>query len=466
MGRHRSHQSVRQSPGRCSPAFLKGAASSYPIPLHVHICIFFFFWFFSSYLLFFFAPPHPPPPTDQAGSPAAASWNVGDECRCRWSEDGVIYNAVVDEIDAAKDTCTITYTDYGNTETVRTASLLQLHARSELKKPAQQEHQPAPTPTPAPVPAAAAAAAAAAVAPSWKVGDKCSSVHCSDGNKYPAVVETISYDAGTCTVVFDATGGRQYETPLDALEMAAGGGEAPGAAAAAAAAAMEERRAPHQTHSYPEHQSLHPHQPTHDGGPWAAEWAEYHAREQAAAAAPPAPPNNNAYGHEAGVSFGSPSRYPASASASSASSAARRPPTTGRMGTPQSRSHDSSFHAAQHQYPGGDGGGVYADAHSAYARSAYARLPPPPPPQQPADRLASASASPFHPLDHHHQHHRHHQQRPHTTPPPPPQPPHFPSYPPGMPPPANEREESLANMLMAWYQSGFQTGYYVGLSHR
>jgi hypothetical protein len=35
-----------------------------------------------------------------------------------------------------------------------------------------------------------------------------------------------------------------------------------------------------------------------------------------------------------------------------------------------------------------------------------------------------------------------------------------------MPTPATEAEESLANMLMAWYQSGFQTGYYLALSRQ
>ena len=51
-------------------------------------------------------------------------WRVGDECRAVWSEDGVIYRAVIDAIDPDSHSCTVTFTDYGNTDEAWLSELL------------------------------------------------------------------------------------------------------------------------------------------------------------------------------------------------------------------------------------------------------------------------------------------------------------------------------------------------------
>ncbi|XP_070543427.1 survival motor neuron protein 1-like isoform X2 [Ptychodera flava] len=53
-----------------------------------------------------------------------SKWNVGDHCRAIYSEDGLIYDCVIQSIDAAKGTCLVKYTDYGNEEDIELTELL------------------------------------------------------------------------------------------------------------------------------------------------------------------------------------------------------------------------------------------------------------------------------------------------------------------------------------------------------
>ena len=43
-------------------------------------------------------------------------WKVGDHCQAIFTEDGVLYNAVVLSIDPARQSCVVRYTEYGNEE--------------------------------------------------------------------------------------------------------------------------------------------------------------------------------------------------------------------------------------------------------------------------------------------------------------------------------------------------------------
>ncbi|KJE88355.1 hypothetical protein CAOG_000018 [Capsaspora owczarzaki ATCC 30864] len=53
-----------------------------------------------------------------SGKPETSSraWKQGDLCRATWSEDGIVYNATIDELCADGIHCWVTYTEYGNQE--------------------------------------------------------------------------------------------------------------------------------------------------------------------------------------------------------------------------------------------------------------------------------------------------------------------------------------------------------------
>ncbi|XP_067667328.1 survival of motor neuron-related-splicing factor 30-like [Haliotis asinina] len=50
------------------------------------------------------------------------SWSVGDKCSALYSQDGMYYEALIDEI-LDDGTCTITFDDYGNTDVTQISSL-------------------------------------------------------------------------------------------------------------------------------------------------------------------------------------------------------------------------------------------------------------------------------------------------------------------------------------------------------
>ncbi|EGD76037.1 hypothetical protein PTSG_00746 [Salpingoeca rosetta] len=56
--------------------------------------------------------------------PAAKEWKVGDECRAVWTEDEEIYDAEITSISADGTTCTVLYTEYGNSEEQPLTALL------------------------------------------------------------------------------------------------------------------------------------------------------------------------------------------------------------------------------------------------------------------------------------------------------------------------------------------------------
>jgi survival motor neuron protein len=43
-------------------------------------------------------------------------WKIGDSCRAVYSEDGVVYDAVIESIDSAAGTCVVRYIGYDNVE--------------------------------------------------------------------------------------------------------------------------------------------------------------------------------------------------------------------------------------------------------------------------------------------------------------------------------------------------------------
>mmetsp|Transcript_20026 Transcript_20026/g.52005 ORF Transcript_20026/g.52005 Transcript_20026/m.52005 type:complete len:331 (+) Transcript_20026:209-1201(+) len=162
-----------------------------------------------------------------------SAWAVGDACRAVWSEDGVVYRAQIDSIDDRAGSCTVTFTDYGNSDTAQLGALL----------PPEIDLPSAGVPT-AEVPSAAATAPttaaaapplaspsrrasgsserhtwqpveppAAPVTSRWRIGDACRCIYRVDGLVYPAVVLDVSADGRTYSVRFDGYGNEQAGTP-------------------------------------------------------------------------------------------------------------------------------------------------------------------------------------------------------------------------------------------------------------
>ncbi|XP_040277412.1 survival motor neuron protein [Bufo bufo] len=59
----------------------------------------------------------------KTNSAPVKKWRVGDSCNAIWSEDGNLYPASIDSIDAKRGTCIVTYTGYGNSEEQSLADL-------------------------------------------------------------------------------------------------------------------------------------------------------------------------------------------------------------------------------------------------------------------------------------------------------------------------------------------------------
>ena len=62
-------------------------------------------------------------------------WHVGDSCRAVYSEDELIYDAVIVSIDASASICVVKFCGYGNTEEQNVSDLLPPITRKEGKSP-------------------------------------------------------------------------------------------------------------------------------------------------------------------------------------------------------------------------------------------------------------------------------------------------------------------------------------------
>jgi len=51
-------------------------------------------------------------------------WHIGSQCRCKYSEDGLIYDATIISLDEDGDMCTVRYAFYNNEEHQRLCDLL------------------------------------------------------------------------------------------------------------------------------------------------------------------------------------------------------------------------------------------------------------------------------------------------------------------------------------------------------
>ncbi|XP_077989191.1 survival motor neuron protein-like [Glandiceps talaboti] len=65
-------------------------------------------------------------------------WNVGDKCRAVYSEDGVVYSAIIKSIDFTNKTCCVTYIGYGNEEELELSELLP--PQSENARSTREQH--------------------------------------------------------------------------------------------------------------------------------------------------------------------------------------------------------------------------------------------------------------------------------------------------------------------------------------
>ena len=66
-------------------------------------------------------------------------WRVGDQCRAKFSEDNLIYEAEILSLDEETGTCYVRYTDYGNEEEHDIKDLLLAHGSSQKKKSKQED---------------------------------------------------------------------------------------------------------------------------------------------------------------------------------------------------------------------------------------------------------------------------------------------------------------------------------------
>lgn len=53
-----------------------------------------------------------------------SQWQVGDSCCAYWSEDGLLYAAIIASIDEKKGTCVVVFKGYGNEEEQKLEDLL------------------------------------------------------------------------------------------------------------------------------------------------------------------------------------------------------------------------------------------------------------------------------------------------------------------------------------------------------
>ena len=133
-------------------------------------------------------------PRKGGGRPATPQWREGDRCRAAWTEDGVVYDAVVDWVGGGQ--AQVTYTAYGNSEVLPLSAL-----------------QP---------PAMDGTATRQPPLPQWREGDRCRAAWTEDGVVYDAVVDWVDRDSATAQVTYTAYGNSEV-LPLSALQPAAPG---------------------------------------------------------------------------------------------------------------------------------------------------------------------------------------------------------------------------------------------------
>lgn len=211
----------RRMPGRLERGWIRTGAEASPAPCARAVDL-------------IFTPCSPPPPFPQ------------------------VYHAVIDAIDEAEGSATVTFTDYGNTDTAALSDLLLpdgssvggdapgasdgkasggvedevdtvtswktvvktaapvLPDTSQLPKQSQVPSQPQQESTPTRVPGSASSAPRDG-GTAWAAGGRCQCVYVRDGRVYNAIVETIDLPHNSCTVLFTSYGNRQFETPLSEL---------------------------------------------------------------------------------------------------------------------------------------------------------------------------------------------------------------------------------------------------------
>ena len=68
-------------------------------------------------------------------------WHVGDKCRAVFSEDELIYDAVIISLDGSSNTCVVRFSGYGNTEEQNLGDLLPPLSKKDGRSPKQSGSQ-------------------------------------------------------------------------------------------------------------------------------------------------------------------------------------------------------------------------------------------------------------------------------------------------------------------------------------
>ncbi|XP_066551742.1 uncharacterized protein LOC136718034 isoform X2 [Amia ocellicauda] len=127
---------------------------------------------------------------------ALGRWQVGSRCRTVWSEDGLMYPAMILSVTGQR--CRVEFEDYGNEEEVDIGALL---------PPDSQE-------LPDSLTHVGTLQAGQGTGTEWQVGSRCRAVWSEDGLIYPAVI--LSVTGHHCQVEFEGYGNKE-ELELSAL---------------------------------------------------------------------------------------------------------------------------------------------------------------------------------------------------------------------------------------------------------
>ncbi|XP_041086162.1 survival motor neuron protein-like [Polyodon spathula] len=134
-----------------------------------------------------------------------AQWQVGWRCCAVWSEDGLVYPAVVRKLLPDRGRCVVRFEGYGNEEEQDLSALLPAQDSEPINPTHTQDSEPSVlTHTTEPE------------SGQWQVGWRCCAVWSEDGLVYPAVVRKLLPDRGRCVVRFDGYGNEE-EQDLSAL---------------------------------------------------------------------------------------------------------------------------------------------------------------------------------------------------------------------------------------------------------
>lgn len=78
--------------------------------------------------------PYKSPAGNDQKSKKKVKWNVGDYCQAVFSEDGLYYEAIINEINESNDSCTIQFVGYGNEEETTLSALAPSVGRFERQR--------------------------------------------------------------------------------------------------------------------------------------------------------------------------------------------------------------------------------------------------------------------------------------------------------------------------------------------